>query len=96
LLNALDGVATPHGLLTFMTTNNLDTLDDALIRRGRIDKRLELKPPVRYQVEQMFNYVYSEPLGVEPKQFNSMADLSDVFKRFTTDAESARMEIKKA
>jgi hypothetical protein len=37
MLNALDGVWTPHGLITVMTTNHRDKLDSALIRPGRID-----------------------------------------------------------
>lgn len=37
MLNALDGVWTPHGLITVMTTNHRDQLDDALIRAGRVD-----------------------------------------------------------
>lgn len=42
MLNALDGVWTPHGLITMMTTNNRDALDPALIRPGRIDVDEEL------------------------------------------------------
>lgn len=38
LLNALDGVITPHGLVTIMTTNDLDVIDPALIRPGRADR----------------------------------------------------------
>lgn len=41
-LNALDGVATQEGNVLFMTTNHADRLDDALIRAGRIDERVEL------------------------------------------------------
>lgn len=37
LLNTLDGIATPHGLLTVMTTNTPEVLDPAVIRAGRID-----------------------------------------------------------
>jgi hypothetical protein len=37
MLNALDGIWTPHGMITVMTTNNRDALDGALIREGRID-----------------------------------------------------------
>jgi hypothetical protein len=37
LLNTLDGIATPHGLLTVMTTNTPDVLDDAVVRAGRVD-----------------------------------------------------------
>jgi hypothetical protein len=39
LLNALDGIATPHGLLTVLTTNEPDVLDPAVARPGRIDLR---------------------------------------------------------
>lgn len=42
LLNALDGIATPHGLITVMTSNRRDVLDGALIRRGRVDREFEI------------------------------------------------------
>jgi predicted transcriptional regulator len=35
--DALDGVWTPHGLITVMTTNKKKHLDKALIRSGRVD-----------------------------------------------------------
>ncbi|MDE2106439.1 MAG: AAA family ATPase [Patescibacteria group bacterium] len=37
MLNALDGVWTPHGLITVMTTNHRDALEPALLRAGRVD-----------------------------------------------------------
>lgn len=37
LLNTLDGIATPHGLLTVMTTNTPDVLEHAVVRAGRVD-----------------------------------------------------------
>jgi len=37
LLNALDGIATPRGLLTVTTTNDPSALDVAVIRPGRVD-----------------------------------------------------------
>lgn len=44
LLNALDGVGSPHGLVVFMTTNKGKGkwLDAALGRPGRIDRRFQL------------------------------------------------------
>lgn len=42
LLNSLDGVATPHGLITVLTTNDITVLDKALIRPGRIDRTEEI------------------------------------------------------
>ncbi|KAI7908773.1 hypothetical protein M0657_012140 [Pyricularia oryzae] len=35
LLNSLDGVASPEGRIIIMTTNNIEKLDEALIRDGR-------------------------------------------------------------
>jgi hypothetical protein len=37
MLNALDGVWTPHGMVTILTTNHRKDLDPALIRAGRVD-----------------------------------------------------------
>jgi len=42
LLNVLDGFNAPESVLFVMTTNNIDTLDQALLRPGRIDYRLFL------------------------------------------------------
>ena len=40
LLNALDGIGAGEGRITFMTTNHLNMLDDALIRPGIIDLKV--------------------------------------------------------
>lgn len=37
MLNALDGIWTPHGLITIMTTNNREAIDSSLLRAGRVD-----------------------------------------------------------
>jgi chaperone BCS1 len=37
LLNVLDGVTSPHGLITILTSNYADRLDPALVRPGRAD-----------------------------------------------------------
>lgn len=42
LLNVLDGVVDTPGRIVIMTTNHPETLDPALIRPGRIDKRIYL------------------------------------------------------
>ena len=44
LLNAIDGVAAPEGHILIMTTNAPNSLDEALIRSGRINK-----PWIRFQ-----------------------------------------------
>lgn len=41
ILNLLDGIITPSGAIVFLTTNNPDKLDSALLRDGRIDARYD-------------------------------------------------------
>lgn len=43
LLNVLDGVVDTPGRIVIMTTNLIEVLDPALIRPGRIDKRILLE-----------------------------------------------------
>ncbi|EDN05939.1 predicted protein [Histoplasma mississippiense (nom. inval.)] len=40
LLNALDGVSSQEGRLLIMTTNHIERLDDALIRPGRVERKV--------------------------------------------------------
>lgn len=43
LLNCLDGIERANGLLVFVTTNHVDKLDEALVKRpGRLDRMVEL------------------------------------------------------
>lgn len=53
LLNALDGLGAPTGVIAVMTTNHLDNLDPALLRPGRIDTILKVEPPTGAQVSSM-------------------------------------------
>ena len=42
LLNALDGVSSRDGRVLFLTTNHPERLDPALLRPGRVDRKIEL------------------------------------------------------
>jgi mitochondrial chaperone BCS1 len=53
-INALDGVAAHEGSVVFLTTNHPDLIDDAAIRSGRVDVRMELSNCDGYQLEKMF------------------------------------------
>lgn len=65
LLNALDGVATPHGLIVVMTTNDITTLDKALIRPGRIDVKEELGYLTPEQFTQIVFDLTAETVNVD-------------------------------
>ncbi len=54
LLNAIDGVAAGEGRILMATTNHLELLDPALIRPGRIDRKLYIGYARREQAKRLF------------------------------------------
>lgn len=50
LFNVLDGVSSPKGLITIITTNFIDKLDKALLRPGRIDMMIEFGKAIKQQL----------------------------------------------
>jgi hypothetical protein len=62
LLNMLDGIATPHGLLTVLTTNSPEVLDHAVIRAGRVDLTEHFALAGADQVERLVARWYGQPV----------------------------------
>lgn len=60
LINTLDGLATPHGVILFMTTNFRERLDSALIRPGRIDLDVGIVRLDSDATGKMFSAFYGE------------------------------------
>jgi SpoVK/Ycf46/Vps4 family AAA+-type ATPase len=54
LLNALDGVVAQEGTMIFMTCNDVNKIQPALLRPGRIDMKMELGYADKSQISQMF------------------------------------------
>lgn len=65
LLNVLDGITSPEGSVVFMTTNHIDKLDPALIRPGRIDRRLEFRGADLDQIERLHRRLAKRPPSAE-------------------------------
>ncbi|KAK4501099.1 hypothetical protein PRZ48_006905 [Zasmidium cellare] len=59
LLNAIDGVATHEGRVLIMTTNHPEKLDAALVRPGRVDRRVEFKLAMKQQISELFMRTYA-------------------------------------
>lgn len=94
LLNSLDGLATPHGLVTIMTTNHANVLDEALVRAGRADRVVELGYLDDIQMRRLYRMV----TGLEqvPTVLPSVkgldlvhADIVEVAKQHIGDPEAA-------
>ena len=100
LLNALDGVATPHGLITVMTTNRFDILDSALTRAGRMDLIEHLGFPTIETLEQMYKHFYGKkPIywhfkdKTKPLDGLATSEVAEVMKRNMGDPRSASKAI---
>ncbi|KAF9493052.1 hypothetical protein BDN71DRAFT_1450751 [Pleurotus eryngii] len=65
LLNVLDGVNSENGKIFMATTNYVDRLDDALLRPGRIDMKVEYKLASKDQAAAIFNRFFAVPEEVQ-------------------------------
>ena len=58
LLNALDGVSSREGRVLFLTTNHPERLDPALVRPGRVDRKVELGHATPDQARRLYLWFY--------------------------------------
>jgi hypothetical protein len=64
LLNVLDGMQSPRGVVFIMTTNHRNALDPALLRPGRVDLMEELNHLDTYQLHSMIDHYSGGSSGV--------------------------------
>ena len=90
LLNALDGIVPLDGTMIFLTTNHIDNLDPALIRNGRVDKRIEIPYLTDSEVRQYTQLMFPEFSDPDNKRFFDIAgcDLMALFSEHRDDAEA--------
>ena len=69
LLNVLDGFHAPEAVLFVMTTNKIETLDDALLRPGRIDYRLYLGKADQAQKIELYQRFFPQASAREANAF---------------------------
>lgn len=93
LLNAIDGVAAGEGRLLLATTNHIERLDPALIRPGRIDRKIYIGYARREQAERLFARFYPDAdVGMArffaesiPDEQLAMSTLQTHLLRYATD-----------
>jgi mitochondrial chaperone BCS1 len=98
LLQALDGMITPHGLITILTTNKRADLDARLIRDGRIDVEEKLGPvdddQARRIVEVLLDRQLERPLPRVPADRVTPAELAAPAKDHLHDDAQAEQAIR--
>lgn len=85
LLNSLDGIATPHGIIVIMTTNHFGNLDPAIVRPGRVDYLEEIGYVDDLQIQelcqQFIGRVINDLPSVEDADKIVAADIVGIFKK---------------
>lgn len=69
LLNSLDGFYAPTNVLFMMTTNRIETLDEALLRPGRIDYKLYLGKATDRQKIELYRRFFPAATEIEALAF---------------------------
>jgi len=95
LLNALDGIGTPSGIITIMTTNHVEKIDPAIMRPGRIDQAIEVGYVDSDQASRLFQAFYdcSEQFTVTNNV--APAEVMEIMKRNFHEPEIAAEELRK-
>lgn len=70
VLNSFDGALCRDGIITVVTTNHIEQLDEALIRDGRIDMKQEIVNPSADQVKEYLELFYGIKIVTEISDLN--------------------------
>jgi chaperone BCS1 len=87
LLNALDGASASEGRIVIMTSNHPEVLDGALIRPGRVDKRILLPDMSRTSASKIFARMYSHT------SIQNLTALAEVFASRLPDGKVTPAEL---
>ena len=96
LLNVLDGLHSPNKVLIMMTTNKQEEFDEAFLRKGRLDKKVEVGYARKEHVEKMLEQFYDKENVVLEKYDVElpMVDIQDVIIKH--DFETAKQILENA
>lgn len=97
LLNVLDGQVAPHGVITILTTNHLEDLDDAIIRPGRVDLMEEINALDDFQLQNIckfyLGFVPEDLPKISPSDKISSSSIIGVFRKFIPNFKDAEREL---
>ena len=79
----MDGIQSLRDTVVILATNRPDLIDPAIVRPGRIDRKIKVRRPDREECKQILRVYLKDGLPREHKDFNQMAEpfLDRLFKR---------------
>merc|ERR1712029_568056 len=83
LLNQLDGFEPAQNIKVLMATNRIDILDDALLRPGRIDRKVEFPNPneeARHEILKIHSRKMNLMRGINLRKISSQMNGASVLK----------------
>jgi len=93
LLNCLDGAFYKQGLIVIITTNHIEKLDDALLRTGRIDLKVEITKPSEKEINEYYEIFFNQPLDIKGSFNLKMSDVQEICLKNSDCAETAKKEL---
>ena len=88
ILNVLDGIIELFDIIVFFTTNDIDSIDPALKRSGRVDRIIHMKKAIPSIIHEMLAYhynldenetkIYEETIHNIPPYTHSYSDISQM------------------
>lgn len=97
ILNVLDGIQSPEGVITFMTTNRPEVIADAVKRPGRVEIEEELgnidSNQLRGLCEYFMGFVPGNLPEVVPEDGISSAEIVRIFRKYIPHFEDAGEEV---
>jgi mitochondrial chaperone BCS1 len=82
LLNVLDGLHAPVGVIFAMTTNRIEVLDEALLRPGRIDYKVYLGKATDQQKVELYRRFFPEASEMEARAFVDSSRSAETMAEF--------------
>jgi SpoVK/Ycf46/Vps4 family AAA+-type ATPase len=84
ILNVLDGIVELFDIIVFFTTNDIDIIDPALKRSGRIDRIINMKKATPSIIKEMLSHHYNLSES-EMKQYDDVIDHIPPYKYSYSD-----------
>jgi mitochondrial chaperone BCS1 len=69
VLNVIDGAQSPQNVVFFMTTNHAEKLDEALVRAGRCDVKIEFREATHAQKSEFYSRIFPQDTPAEREAF---------------------------